>query len=658
MPPDTMRERAASRLAAPVAAVRRRVRLSDAVAVLVLLMATVHLVAHDGGRAAGDMLWVLVVGAVGTLVLIGTLRRTSHVVVWLLAVWAFAPLIALLDAEIRAGAVRPLTGAALAPAAALATIHLWRRPWGPATLGSILALAAGRSWYLTFLGWWGSAGGRPTWMALSWHNQSGTLMGVLGVAATATAAVLGTHTAVKGDAGRIGLPVHAATLVAGGLAGATLAGAWLSGSRGAVIATGIGLVAVVVGLLRRGALQRAAPALAGVVLATTIAVIGLEAMVESDAGQPLAVRDQAAGQNLSERFGYWQAVVGMVSSRPLTGWGPGSYRWASVPHYPDDTGLTSSAHNEYIEVLGEAGLVGAAPVWFATLAIATLAGAAILRGPQRSGPDGPRAGALAAAGAVVVLGVHAGLDFDWDYPVLLALFAMGGAVLWAERSGPGSGAVTDAEPSASPSTGPVPTLAATAGMLLLLGVAIAAAALTARGDTRWDLNRQLGGAMAAAHAGDIPTARAHIETARRWNPGAPALPVLVAVVEHHANTITDADLAATVGPRTASHGEQLLVANRLFATGNAAAARAITDGLAPVLEARRRWGVRDGAIEVAALRLRTEAALAGCDAAAALADPVRRWLASFDVPAASVENLLTSIANDTGCRMSEGARSN
>jgi O-antigen ligase len=619
--------------------IRRNIGLSDVAAVLVLVMATWHLVARNGGRDPGDMLWVLGAAAVGVLVLVGTLRRTSRGFLWLFTAWSFAPLITLLDAEIRAGAVRPLTALALAPAVALATIHLWRRPWGPAALGAIVALAAMRSWYLTFFAWWGGAMGRPTWLALSWHNQSGTLMGALGVAATAAAAVLWTRTHAAGNGAR---PIRGAVLVAGVIAGPALAGAWLSGSRGAVIASGMGLAAVVLGLARGGALKRATPALAGVLLAATVVVVGLESMVRSDAGQPLAARDHSAIGNLSERFGYWEAAVGMAKSRPLTGWGPGSYRWASVPHYPDATGLSSSAHNEYLEVLAESGLVGAGPVWLAAIAMALLTGAAILRRSFHA--DNRHAGALAAAGAVVVLGVHAGLDFDWDYPLLLALLVMGGAVLWAGRSDP----TPDGQPALYPAAGPVLTAAAAGGALLLCGAAIAGAVGSAHGHPAWELNRPLAGSMAAARAGDLPTARAHIATARRWNPGAPSLPAFAAIVEHHAGTITDSTLAAAVdrGMHAADH---LLVATRLYISGNPPATRAILDDLVPLIEARRRRERSDLVVQVADLQLRTEAALSGCDAAAAMAGPVGAWVESFTVPAGSVNDLLISVGKDIGC---------
>lgn len=632
-----------SRLVRSAQALKSRELPADIATVLILLMSTFHLVAHNGGRGAGSMLWVLVVAASGTLLLIPTLRRASPAVVWLFAAWSLTPLVVLLDAEIRAGALRPLSAAALAPAVALATLHMWRRPWGPAAVGIILALTAARSWYLTFLAWWGGSLGRPTWLALSWHNQSGTLMGTLGVAAMGTATALAGRPAGGSDAQRA---TRAAQLVAVALAGVTLAGAWLSGSRGAVAATALGVVAVIIALARGGELRRAAPALAGVVVVTVLAVVGLETMVKSDVGQPLTTRDQGAAANMASRFGYWEAAVGMALSRPLTGWGPGSYPWASIPHYPDDTNLTSSAHNEYLEVLGEGGVVGAVPVWLTAIALAVLASAAILRRPHPPGSPGRRAGVIAAAGAVVLLGVHAGLDFDWDYPLLLALLAIGGAVLWEERRG------RPADTLPSPyAQALIPSVVAVTSMGLLLGVALAGTIMGKNGAARWELNRPLAGAVAAVQAGDLPTARRHLDTARTWNPGAPSIPVVATVAEHAAGALSDSALAASVDAGTTSHVDQLLVARRLYQSENWSAAQAILEDLARKLEMRQRWGVRNRAVEVATLQLRIEAERSGCAAAEALLEPVRQWVANFDVEAAALQAALASAAEDSGCTL-------
>ncbi|MFO7590639.1 MAG: O-antigen ligase family protein [Acidimicrobiia bacterium] len=445
---------------------------------------------------------------------------------------------------------------------------------------------------------------------------------------------------------------RAVAVVAGALGAGCLAGAWLSGSRGAVIATGLGLVAVVPALARGGALRRGGTVLAAVVVAAVAIGVGLEGMVASEGGQPLASREHTASHNLSARFGYWEAAVGMAVSRPLTGWGPGSYRWASVPHYPDDTNLTSSAHNEYVEALGETGLPGALPVWLAALAVAGLAAMTLLA-PHRAAPSAPRhAGAVAAAAAAVVLGLHAGLDFDWDYPLLAGLLAIAAGVLWAHRAA--------ADPTRAPASrvGGAPTAAAVGATLVLAGVALAGAAAARRGPPPWELNRALSGAVAAVDTGGpaaVAGASGRLAAAARWNPGAPSIPILTTLLGHSAGTVTDSSLAAAVDPRATPHPLQILAARRLHASGDGAAALELLEGLKPVLLARRHWGVWAQALDVAALEIRLRAELEGCDAAAARVDPARRWLREVRVEPADVAAALAEVARETGCPLLRAA---
>lgn len=116
----------------------------------------------------------------------------------------------------------------------------------------------------------------------------------------------------------------------------------------------------------------------------------------------------------------------MFADAPLTGTGPGSYRWSSVPVYPDDANLTSSAHNEYLQALGEQGLIGGVALLGSALGLAWL----VLGVLRRPGEDAVE---VAAAGGVTVLAAHAAIDFDHSYPLLLALLAVAGATLLHTR---------------------------------------------------------------------------------------------------------------------------------------------------------------------------------------------------------------------------------
>jgi hypothetical protein len=310
----------------------RRFSTDDVSAVLSLLVLTVHLAGHDGGRPVGTLTWAVLTAAVLLLPTLRDLRPLSTSALLVTVGVAAGPAIAWTVAPYRAGGARPmLVGVAMA-LGFLAARRIWSRSWGPTALGLMMGTALTRAWYGAFLAWWGSGmgGGRPQWLALSWHNQSGTLMAVgtiLGVAATVV--------------GRGRLHIIGAVW-----AGVFAAGMWLSGSRGAVLAGGLGVMVVLLGARHIGP-ARLARAVFMVGVAAVLSTVLLGALVASG-HQPLAAREESAEQNLTARIGHAEAAVRMALAHPAVGTGPGSYRWASLEFYPDDVNLTASAHNEYL----------------------------------------------------------------------------------------------------------------------------------------------------------------------------------------------------------------------------------------------------------------------------------------------------------------------
>jgi O-antigen ligase len=579
--------------AAPRPSRRRRAVAAarDLAAVLLVIATTVHLAGDDGGRPVPTLVPVAVL-ALGLLPLLAAelarLRRTTVVVV---AGLVAGPAIAWALAPIRAGGTRPLLVAAVAVVAFLAARHLWDRPWGPPLLGAVVAVAVGRAWVDAAFAWWGKgmAGGEPMWLALSWHNQSGTLMGAAAVAALAIALV-GPRT------------VRSAALVA---TGALAAGTWLSGSRGAVLATAVGIAVVVVAARHRG-LRHLAATVTVATLLSVAGTAGLLALVEDgEAGpltsraQPLTSRDQSAEHNLRARVGHAEAAARMAVAHPLVGTGPGSYRWAARPFYPDDVNLTASAHNEYLEALGETGLVGGLPVAVAALGLAWLV-LGVVRDPERR-VDGRAAGVLAAAGAVTVLGVHAGADFDWDYALLAALLAIAAAVVHAAR-----GRRVDAPPAARRRA------AWLGGAALGCGVALAVALGTIEVTQRpaappWSLTSATGDAVVALRAGEVEDATAALDRMAAWNPGSGSLVPLRALTALVAGDGSADEVVAAIDPRSTPNPDQLLAAQLLIEHGHLDAAEAVLDALDPVLQARARWGVERPQAAVAELRARIAA---------------------------------------------------
>lgn len=604
-----------------VVARRRRLLVAgDTAAVLLLLAATVYLAGDDGGRPIPTTARLVMLGLLVLPALAGELRRLSVRLHLLLAALALGPLVAAVLAPIRAGMTRPLLAAAVAPLAFLAARRVWRRSWGPWLICGIVGLALARAWYQAMLAWWGSAdgGGAQQWLALSWHNQSGTLMGAGGVGVLALALLL------RGRAGAFAA-VGAVPL---------LAGAWLSGSRGAVVAVVFGAALVVVAALRRASAKAVAGAVLTVLLLTVGAVVGLTSMTESG-GQPVAERDQDAAGNVSARIGHAEAAGRMFLARPLTGYGPGSYRWSSVAHYPDDTNLTASAHMEYLEAWGEGGIVWGLPVLLAALGVGWL-GLAVLRGPPASvrrdgGSEHPgtrgrtrQAGRVAALGAAAALGLHAAVDFDWDYPLLVALLAIAAAVLHAEHR-PADRAPTD---TAGPAKGRWSLTGATVaalGMLALAGVLTAGPALAGT-SIPWNLESRLIQAVGAMEDGDLDEAEQQLATARRWNPGSPALPVLEALLAYERGERTADEVVGVIDPRGTAVRDQLLVARRLVDAGEPGAVEEMLQRLRPVIDARMRWGSREPATGLARWLVEATAEAEGCEAAQRRLDGLADWL--------------------------------
>lgn len=575
----------------------------DVLCVAFLAAATWHLAGADGGKLVGSVLPALFLGLGVVAATVPELTRMSRAVRWLVVGWSVGPILALIAAQVRAGWVSPVSTLALAVPCFLAARHLWRRPAGPVALGVILAAASLRAWGGAFMAYWGGGGGNA-WLAVSWHNQSGTLMGA--------AALLGFGLTVGGRRGW--------TRVVGlALAGGAGAGVWLAASRAALVLTGLGLVVGGVAALRRLDRRRVVGSLVATLLAVVAATGALGRLAHGPgAGTERMVERGLERGNLVVRFDYWQGAWGMFREAPLTGTGPGSYRWASLPHASRNTPRTRSTHNEYLDALAGQGILGGFPVWLATFGAAWLVLLAMARPPSGAGARAPRddAGVVAAAGVLALLGSHAGFDFDWDYPILLTAAAVAVGVLSlgvagarrtpdpAERMKPANGA------SRWP-PGAVLAAGCTAALLLLSSWGVALA--TSSGAPPWELDHRLRSAWDRASAGDIEQARASLAEARRWNPGAPSLPAVSAIVRHRAGELSHQELAErTLG--FLHMDERILAAERLVEEEAWTEVGTVLDGLRPFLEERHRWRVQERVVRFVALTLELARNQGGCPA--------------------------------------------
>ena len=589
----------------------------DVWAVVLLAASTIYLVVHDGGRPrrsgfAVDGVLEQVAGVAPVLILcvpvlmtsIGDVARDRPLLRWLLAAWPVGAIVALAAADVRDGWVRAYAAFALAVPLFLAARRVWRARWGPPVFGTIAVLAGVLAWLTGVLRWTASVADRY-WPLLSWHNQTATLMGAFALAALAVA-----------WAGRRW--VRAVGIVLAVLSGSAL---WLAASRGAFVLTLLGL-AVALAVALRSPYARAAVVTtvlaAAMVVPTVLAVSELRAEVPTAPAEEVEVADRDSARalldrgtdlgNLEMRFTYWRGAMAMFASAPLAGTGPGSFPEMAPPHMRPGYYPTLSTHNEYLEILGTMGLVGAVPVWIATFGAGWLV-LLVLRRPgmssQARGGDsglspGRWAGRFAAVGALTLLATHAGMDLDWLWPVLLGAGAIAVGVLHADLVSIGEGRARGSAFAA---------MAASVALAVLTATGVIVQQTTVQ---PWDLPTATEHIVRAVAEGEVDDARVWQDAVAQWNPGsyeAAMTWILLAYVDGEASA---AEVAASIDPRGVRFVVQVRVAELLVNDGEVQAAQQVLDQMRPHLAAAH--PIHSGRQASYVIELAVAAERDGCDA--------------------------------------------
>ncbi len=139
------------------------------------------------------------------------------------------------------------------------------------------------------------------------------------------------------------------------------------------------------------------------------------------------VFDFDAGVNIG-RTQIWQANLDMMKERPLTGWGYGNYKQFRGPYYARYAGADHSghAHNNFIQVGVDTGLLGLAAFGFLLWSILRLGGRAVVA--QRAGPlHGPSLGVWLGLVGFLLGGFT---QYNWgDAEVALAWWANVGLLM-------------------------------------------------------------------------------------------------------------------------------------------------------------------------------------------------------------------------------------
>lgn len=588
----------------------------DAIALAYLAVVLVVTVLFDGGLDAGGL---LIVGGTALLtvpIVFLEAARTSRPVRTLLLTWGLGIVVSVAFAVHRADMTEAILTYASPPFAFLVALRLRRRPWGVWALVAILATSFVAYWGRAFLTWLGPPleHMRSNWLAVFWHNPTGALMGSFAVFALA-----------------LSLRSRARWAVAAAVSSAlALAGLWLTGSRGAMIATALGLVVAVIASRDVG-WRRIATTGAGVCVGGTLAVALLLQLggirtstgvqpgpVASVGAEPVATRlvrvEPNAAHNLRARFAHMDAALSLFSEHPVTGAGMGAYGDLGNRLASPGANLTLSAHNEFVETLAEGGLLFGVPFLISGAAVGLLA---LRRTGRIDRQNGPPAAALSAgaAGVAVLLLIHTAIDIDWRYPVIPALLGVAAAILCDRRS---------VEGSRSGLLAVSPLVIA-----LLMGTVAAGVETSYRAERAsdrsdlavpaapWDLHRRVDAARTLASDGDLPGAREVLRPAAGWNGKSPTIDVMQRVIAYRAGDATVGELTSVLAGRRTGASTYVLVGEALLDRGeHDAADRVLAQGVALTEE---HAGTQFARSELWELRIRHAAEVDGCAAARRIA---------------------------------------
>jgi hypothetical protein len=172
----------------------------------------------------------------------------------------------------------------------------------------------------------------------------------------------------------------------------------------AAVAMAAGLAAVI--LAQRYTGWKLALPVIGAALAAAAFLIALAPQVR-DAVHVLTIARLTLAS--PARSGESAAAIRVIASHPLVGVGPGhALRWTSPGGV---VSVDQYAHDEYLQVLTDLGIVGGALV----AALLVAAGRLLWRARSRPADRALWAGAVAA---VIAFAVHSGFDFIWQVPAI------------------------------------------------------------------------------------------------------------------------------------------------------------------------------------------------------------------------------------------------
>jgi O-antigen ligase len=268
--------------------------------------------------------------------------------------------------------------------------------------------AAGLQFSQGWLAWWGNGDQTELFQGtFYWHNQAGIFL------AAGALLAFGAVTAGRAPLAPLGWAIG--PMAAAGVVFSTSRGSQLGLALGTVLLLGIAIAA----RMRAGAVRLLGAAAASWLVAYVLS--GPPFFAERLAAT--AGTEERAGSFVSngvQRFEDWRRAYAIFEHWPISGAGFNSFDGATELVTTKRDGVTTAfAHNGFLQLLADGGLVLAVPV-LGVLALVLVRSVRSLPLALRSSQVAQLTGFV----TLLVLLLHSGMDFDWTYPGLLSLTAL------------------------------------------------------------------------------------------------------------------------------------------------------------------------------------------------------------------------------------------
>jgi O-antigen ligase/Tfp pilus assembly protein PilF len=214
--------------------------------------------------------------------------------------------------------------------------------------------------------------------------------------------------------------------------------------------------------------------------------------------------------SIQGRLNFWRAGLAIFRDHPLVGTGPGTFPAVHAAYQKDVRYYARDAHNFYIQVMSEMGVIGVG----ALLVLGASIGSMWRRTLRAAGGKEEYPLLVGVGLGVLAFFLHSAFDMNWMFPATAAMaFGLIGVLAWYDASvgGHSAGMLAGVQTEAPLTAGWRGHWGRIAGLFaLLIALATTGAIWMAHRHARW--------AQEAAQRRDWATAIDHYATAARWAP--------------------------------------------------------------------------------------------------------------------------------------------